>query len=61
MNKKNIYTSESEIEDIPQYESNISTLSEYSSETGIEKDVQEDKYATAKPKRIIIKAMLIHD
>lgn len=61
MNKKNIYTSEAEIEDITKYESDISTRSEYSSETDIEKEIQEDKYATAKPKRIIIIARLIND
>ncbi len=61
MNKKNIYTSEAELEDITKYESDIPTRSEYSSETGIVKEIQEDKYATAKPKRIIIKARLIND
>ena len=59
MNDKKIYTSESKLEDITKYDSD--TRPEYSSKTDLEEELSKDKYITAKPKRIIIKARLIND
>jgi len=59
MKDKKIYTSESTLEDVTKYDSDIPQ--EYSLETDLEKEIHEDKYDTSKPKRIIIKARLIND